>query len=391
MSVKIRLNLILFLVIMSIVFFVIGLNIVRSNLNDYNKMEIIHKDLDSHLLELRKDEKDFFIRLDLKYVDNFNKLIEENKIHIEELNSLLMDYNLTIIELQKYNNLITSYKNIFNQFVEKQKEIGLSHESGLYEKLRKSVHLVEDFAKKSQNYELLSTVYNLRKQEKDFMLRKDLKYVENFKSLIEPLINNISDNTNKENLRNYKKDFFNLVNAESEIGLTHNDGLQSEIREIVKKVDETNISLGKNLSLLIEEKISFFNKTVYSFITIFAIILIFIIYFTSKQISNSLNNFRNGLLSFFAYLNREAKDVAMLDDNSKDEFGEMANVVNQNIEKTKKGIEEDRKLIDETISVLGEFEQGDLCQRLNTKVSNPALMQLSTVINGMGDVLEKKY
>ena len=46
-------------------------------------------------------------------------------------------------------------------------------------------------------------------------------------------------------------------------------------------------------------------------------------------------------------------------------------------------------LIDETISVLGEFEQGDLSQRLNTKVSNPALMQLSTVINGMGDILEK--
>ena len=67
----------------------------------------------------------------------------------------------------------------------------------------------------------------------------------------------------------------------------------------------------------------------------------------------------------------------------------MAKVVNVNILKTKAGIEEDRKLIDETISVLGEFEQGDLSQRLNTKVSNPALMQLSTVINGMGDILEK--
>ncbi|MDN5115312.1 methyl-accepting chemotaxis protein, partial [Aliarcobacter butzleri] len=59
-----------------------------------------------------------------------------------------------------------------------------------------------------------------------------------------------------------------------------------------------------------------------------------------------------------------------------------------NIVKTQKGIEEDRKLIDETIAVLGEFEQGDLCQRLNLSVSNPALMQLKEVLNNMASNLE---
>ena len=66
----------------------------------------------------------------------------------------------------------------------------------------------------------------------------------------------------------------------------------------------------------------------------------------------------------------------------------MSRVVNENISKTKKGVEEDRRLIDETISVLGEFEQGDLCQRLNINVSNPALMQLKDVLNKMADNLE---
>ena len=66
----------------------------------------------------------------------------------------------------------------------------------------------------------------------------------------------------------------------------------------------------------------------------------------------------------------------------------MSKVVNENISKTKKGIEEDRKLIDETIMVLGEFEQGDLCQRLNIDVSNPALMQLKNVVNNMANNLE---
>ena len=107
-----------------------------------------------------------------------------------------------------------------------------------------------------------------------------------------------------------------------------------------------------------------------------------------KQISNSINNFKGGLLSFFSYLNRETNDVKLLDDSSKDEFAHMAKVVNENIIKTKQGIEEDRKLIDETISVLAEFEQGDLCQRLHIDVSNPSLMQLKNVVNNMAEHLE---
>jgi methyl-accepting chemotaxis protein len=388
MSIKIKLNLILSLVVVSVIFFIMVLNTVSNNLNDYNKMEILHKELDTHLLELRKNEKDFFIRLDLKYIDNFNKLIKENQIHIEELNSLLKDYNLDITELQEYNNLMTEYKNIFNIFATKQNEIGLTPEGGLYLELRRSVHNVEDFAKKSENYELLSIAYDLRKQEKDFMLRRDLKYVDNFKLIMESLSNVVKDTSSKENLKNYKNAFLNLVNAEIEKGLTHNDGLQLDIREIVKKVDETNLSFGKKLSLLIEEKISFFNKLVYIFIFIFISILIFIIYFTSKQITNSLNNFKEGLLTFFSYLNRESSKVELLNESSKDEFGDMSKVVNENIIKTQKSIEEDRRLIDETISVLGEFEQGDLCQRLNMNVSNPALMELKTVLNKMASNLE---
>ncbi|MEV9616971.1 HAMP domain-containing methyl-accepting chemotaxis protein [Aliarcobacter butzleri] len=108
----------------------------------------------------------------------------------------------------------------------------------------------------------------------------------------------------------------------------------------------------------------------------------------SSMLVNALTVFKDGLFSFFAYLNRETLKAELINLDSKDEFGQMAKVVNQNIERTQKGIEEDRKLIDETIAVLGEFEQGDLCQRLNLSVSNPALMQLKEVLNKMASNLE---
>ncbi|WP_148624628.1 HAMP domain-containing methyl-accepting chemotaxis protein [Aliarcobacter cryaerophilus] len=118
------------------------------------------------------------------------------------------------------------------------------------------------------------------------------------------------------------------------------------------------------------------------------ILLIFISFLIISDMTNKITNFKNGLLGFFAYLNRESISSELLEDKSKDEFGEMAKVVNQNILRTQKSIEEDRKLINETIAVLGEFEQGDLCQRLNLDVENPALAELKRVINNMGTVLE---
>jgi len=102
-----------------------------------------------------------------------------------------------------------------------------------------------------------------------------------------------------------------------------------------------------------------------------------------------LHSFQEGLVGFFNYVNRDASDVKELESDSIDEIGLMAKVVNENIAKAKKGIEEDRAIIDETINVLGEFEQGNLSQRITTQVENPSLNELRDVLNQMGNNLEK--
>ncbi|RXJ60017.1 HAMP domain-containing methyl-accepting chemotaxis protein [Candidatus Marinarcus aquaticus] len=123
-------------------------------------------------------------------------------------------------------------------------------------------------------------------------------------------------------------------------------------------------------------------------IILFLVIILLLAYMIIVDISKKLERFQMGLGSFFAFLNRESQSVELIDIRSNDEFGDMTKVVNENINKTKIGIEEDRKLIDETIYVLGEFENGDLNQRLQTKVANPALMELKNVVNKMADKLE---
>mgnify|MGYP000001638855 CR=1 FL=1 len=195
--------------------------------------------------------------------------------------------------------------------------------------------------------------------------------------------------------KEYINDFKNL--SEKRIA-DFNDGVILESSEMKSKISEMSktglkledkiIEINKSAIVLRDEAFSVLDNTLTILAFISVVIFILISIFISNIVVNSLNTFKNGLLTFFGYLNREINDVSLLDDSSKDEFGEMSKVVNENISKTKKGIEEDRKLIDETITVLGEFEQGDLCQRLNISVSNPALMQLKDVLNKMADNLE---
>ena len=195
------------------------------------------------------------------------------------------------------------------------------------------------------------------------------KYVELFKVFSKDKIEDYNNNILQES-DTIKQNISSMV----KIGLEMEENIHKINKSAMELRDEAYLNLDTNLMIII---------------TIATILFIVISVLVANNIINSLNSFKDGLLGFFAYLNREDSNTTLLDESNKDEFGQMAKVVNVNILKTKAGIEEDRKLIDETISVLGEFEQGDLSQRLNTKVSNPALMQLSTVINGMGDVLEK--
>ena len=161
---------------------------------------------------------------------------------------------------------------------------------------------------------------------------------------------------------------------------------QITISELYPVIDPISLKIADLISLQLEvaKQEKDLAEDVYqksSIIIIVTIVLALIVLISLSlmiinDISNKLKAFSDGLVSFFSFLNRETNTAKQIQINSNDEFGAMAKIVNQNILVTI-GRDEDRKLIDETIAILGEFEKGDLCQRLNHNVSNPALMRLS--------------
>lgn len=339
-------------------------------------------------LTLRKHEKDFLQRLDLKYEKKFNETVVEVKQETEYLIKILKDHGINEKDAVNLLSIIDEYNKEFHNIVNIEKEIGLDKNSGLRGKLRSAAHKVQQDAKDSRSFELLAYVYELRKHEKDFIIRRDLKYKEKFENSVNKLLSNPSFIIYKKNLQTYKENFLALVESEKQKGLTSKDGLMLELRTTIQSTEDEMAKLQKNIT----NEITSQNK-LFSFITIIVIainilLVLSITYYVLTNIIKSMNSFKSGLLSFFNYLNREKEEVEYLKDTGNDEFSSMAKVVNENIIKTQKNIEEDRKLIDETIAVLSEFENGDLSQRLEIEVSNPALMELKTVLNKMAENLE---
>nr|WP_152054978.1 methyl-accepting chemotaxis protein [Aliarcobacter butzleri] len=229
-----------------------------------------------------------------------------------------------------------------------------------------------------------------------------LENIKQLKNNVKEAISSYSD-TNNIKLANeiislmddYERDF--LSYSKDKIKNFSNDILKEEAEITAKsmqmskigvKIQENLSSISKRAVELRDEAEVTMENVLITAIILSVILFLIISILISNNIVNSLEKFKTGLLNFFSYLNRESNEARLVELDSKDEFGQMAKVVNENIEKTKKGIDEDRKLIDETITVLGEFEQGDLCQRLNLNVSNPALTQLKNVLNKMADNLE---
>ena len=143
----------------------------------------------------------------------------------------------------------------------------------------------------------------------------------------------------------------------------------------------------------IDSKISDINNKIYMilFIIIISLILeIVLLYVISKNILLSLENFKEGLLSFFSFLNKETSKTSRINIDSKDEFGEMANIVNNNIEKTQKLIQQDNQLIDEVKNVVLKVKDGYLDNKISNKTDNQSLEELKNNFNEMLEVIASK-
>lgn len=288
-----------------LMFVVLGFIFYNSidNIKELENLKYEVKNIETSVLKLRRNEKDFLARYDLKYQAEFMKNFEKLIKSVESIDYGLKSYDIDGEKIKKLKVILEQYSKNFNAIVATQQKIGLNPEDGLYGSLRESVHNLEELLKKDLDYKLQTDMLMLRRAEKDFMLRSDLKYLEKFNKslnvfLADVKVSKISDYDQAVSLMNaYVKDFYNLVEGYKEIGLTPNDGALGNMRNTIHQVDESLKELLENVNTVLEKK----NKEITVLITVvflflvltmvgFAIFVINKINTQIKNISDSVNN-----------------------------------------------------------------------------------------------------
>ncbi|MEA3553036.1 MAG: methyl-accepting chemotaxis protein [Campylobacterota bacterium] len=132
-----------------------------------------------------------------------------------------------------------------------------------------------------------------------------------------------------------------------------------------------------------------FMMNIIIFISIFILIAVVIIGLALiSQILNSLNKFQVDLVEFFDFVNRKSdKTSLIIPVYSKDEIGEMANVVNKNIKLIENGLKTDENMIMDVSDVAKETALGHLSCRVKLSANSPSLNSLKDIINNLLDSL----
>ena len=388
MTIKAKLQLLTALSVIGLAIITILLNTSITSISELERADAEIIELKADMLELRKHEKDFMLRKDIKYKAKFEETIKKLHAHSKHASHLLESHGLDTSIIKKFDNSINSYANTFYKFIDNQKEIGLNPKSGLYGDLRNIVAKVQDTAKKTNDFTLLAKVYDLRKQEKDFMLRRDMKYVDKFTSKINKLISSTSGEI-ESNLKLYKSIFLTLIKKEQALGLTSKLGIQGEMRKYVHNSEKLNYEVHEKTEISIKEEID--NKELFANIVagIIILLLITLSLFIINNIKKSLATFQDGILGFFKYLNKETNNTHMLAE-SNDEIGTIAKVVNQNITKTKSLIDQDQKVIDAVKDAVEIAKTGLMKQKIEVSTSNEGLEELKDGFNDLLEVVSSK-
>jgi len=316
---------------------------INSLINEQIPMLLTNSDMQVHVLELRKNEKDFLMREvsnpeyfennTSKYLDSLDKNIASihEEINLLKSNALFASKEEHLNLLDKISDYISNYQSLFNSVAANITTKGYS-DYGYVGELRAAVHNVEDELNGIENSEELEIIMLLiRRAEKDYFLRNDLKYVELVDEYVTSFINTLEasgySTTVKRSLTSlmtiYSEKFNQVVEIDEIIGRSSSEGLMGEYREVIHLLEPSLNELHDLLMETVNDNANTLRLTIIIAIALVIVLSITIAFIIANIITKPLVN----MVTVANKIADGRLDVEV-NINSKDEVGMLASAFN---------------------------------------------------------------
>ncbi|EGQ7868422.1 methyl-accepting chemotaxis protein [Vibrio parahaemolyticus] len=271
--------------------------------NELNHAVKLVGDLEIRLLNLRRNEKDFLLRSNVKYLDKFDSNVDKFLSTEKELAQILNRYDLP--SSQRFKQDLLAYQKGFQALVSASQKYGLDKESGI---LARYENLLLEAKKSADHQQILSLIQfdNAVKMGK-------------FDS------SKLSDLYVPELLESAKQ----LAAQKQVIGVAYNKGLLGETRALSHAVEEQFEAFSSSIDSAAtqrDEKMASIKQAITAFILVVIFALIW-------QISRSINVRVGSLLATIKNIS-ESNNMGLRSDLAgKDELFDISHHLNDLLEK----------------------------------------------------------
>ncbi len=163
-------------------------NAARAEAAAADALETRAQQLEIDLLQLRRSEKNFLTRSDLAYTREHTDLRKKtDQLLATIVQTVAKRDPVMAAKVEKIAQGVRDYGAGFDRIVVARQQMGLDPKSGHLGVLRERAHEIEKAASAAGRLEIENAVLQLRRAEKDFMLRLDRSYVEQFDGLSKKL------------------------------------------------------------------------------------------------------------------------------------------------------------------------------------------------------------
>jgi len=335
----------------TIILIILGFVINFHLKNTFRQYQLLSKidGLNTNELALRKYEKDFLLRETKNsefYKTSKSAILDSFAITLDkaeqELKYLKQSGELSEFSIyQKFSLVETGFKDYRKNFELLKKEIVAKgfKDYGLEGQMRDQIHAVETIVEKQQNLHYSKLMLTLRRHEKDYLLRKDLKYREKFNEIItsfKDLLKNDKNNDSKiisTYLTTYQEIFHKLIDKDIIIGLHEDRGLMKRIDQNINQIEKNLAEIHTIIYSSTKRKISQAVITLFVIITLLSSAILIILYRDSRYIVSSIKRLRK-------YITRLGKGELpeVITIKGSDEIADMKhsiNILTENLKRTR--------------------------------------------------------